>query len=134
MELLAEVIASIFQILVELGLQIAADAFAELGFHALKEMIKPSRPAKPGLAAVGYFLTGILAGWISLMLFPVRLAVSPGLRVLILAILPVASALCLWLFLTAINRPPASEDRRRRFWFAYAFGVASALKRFSFGQ
>jgi hypothetical protein len=134
MELLAEVIASIFQILVELGLQIAGDAFAEVGFEALKEMMKPSRPPRPGLAAIGYFLTGILAGWISLWAFPVRLAVSPGLRLLILAVLPVASALCLWLFLTAINRPAASEDRRRRFWFAYAFGVAFALTRFSFGK
>jgi hypothetical protein len=86
------------------------------------------------LAAVGYFLTGILAGWISLWAFPVRLAGSTGLRLLILAILPVASALCLWLFLTAINRPSACEDRRRRFWFAYAFGVAFALMRFSFGK
>jgi hypothetical protein len=55
MELIAEVIASIFQILVELGLQIAADAFAELGFDALKEMInfdvcwkcQASRPGSP---------------------------------------------------------------------------------------
>jgi hypothetical protein len=134
MELVAEVIASIFQILVELGLQIVADAFAELGFYALKEMIKPSRPPMPGLAAIGYFLTGILAGWTSLWAFPVRLAGSTGMRLLILAILPPASALCLWSFLTAINRPPDSVDRRRRFWFAYAFGVAFALMRFSFGK
>jgi hypothetical protein len=134
MELLAEVIASIFQILVELGLQIAADAFAELGFHALKEMMKPSRPPRPALAAVGYFLMGILAGWISLWPYPVRLAGSTDLRLLGLAVLPVASALCIWLFLTAINRPATSDDRRRRFWFAYAFGVAFALTRFSFGK
>src|SRR5882757_6466153 len=120
MELLAEVIAAIFQILVELGLQVAADAFAELGFNALKEMMKPSRPPRPGLAALGYFVTGIFAGWISLWPYPVRLAGSAGLRLLGLAVLPVASALCIWLFLTAINRPAASEDRRRRFWFAYA--------------
>src|ERR1700731_3050591 len=107
MELLAEVIASIFQFLVELGLQIAADALAELGFAGLKEMIRPSRPPRPGLAAEGYFLTGILAGWISLWLYPVRLAGSTGLRLLGLAVLPVASALCIWLFLTVIHRPVA---------------------------
>jgi hypothetical protein len=134
MELLAEVIASIFQILVELSLQIAADAFAELGFHALKEMIKPSRPPRPGLAAIGYFLRGIHRGMDQSMAVPCASRRILGLRLLILAILPVASALCLWLFLTTINRPPASEDRRRRFWFAYAFGVAFALTRFSFGK
>jgi hypothetical protein len=134
MALLAELIASLFQLLIELLLQIVADAFAELGFKALREVFKPSRPARPALAALGYFLTGILVGGISLWPFPTRLAGSTGLRLLSLAILPLGSAFCVWLFLTVIDRPAIAEDRRRRFWFAYAFGIAFALMRFSFGK
>jgi hypothetical protein len=36
--------------------------------------------------------------------------------------------------LTVVGRPATSEGRRRRFWFAYAFGLAFALVPFTYGR
>jgi hypothetical protein len=115
-------------------LQIAADAFAEVGIEAFREMLKPSRPPKPALASIGYVLLGLAGGWVSLWWFPIRFAGSTPLRLMTLVLAPVMSALGLWLFLTIIGRPAAAEARRRRFWYAYAFGLAFALVRFTYGR
>jgi hypothetical protein len=44
------------------------------------------------------------------------------------------AALILWAFLAIIRRPAAPESRLQRFWFAYAFGLAFAQVRFTFGH
>jgi hypothetical protein len=51
-----------------------------------------------------------------------------------LVLAPLSAALILWGFLTLIGRPAASGLRRQRFWFAYAFGLAFALVRFTHGR
>ena len=134
MELIVEVVAVIFQFLLEVLLQLAADVFAELGIEALKEVRKASRPPRPVLAAFGYVLLGLAGGFVSLWWFPQRFAGSIELRLMTLVLAPAMSALVLWVFLTIIGRPPASEERRRRFWYAYAFGLAFALVRFTYGR
>jgi hypothetical protein len=134
MEMIAEIVAALFQFLLEVLLQLAGDLFAELGIEAIKEIRKASRPPRPGLAAFGYGLMGLVGGGVSLIWLPIRLTHSPALRLMTLALAPAASALVLWVFLTAIRRPAAAEERRRRFWFAYAFGLAFALVRFTYGR
>jgi hypothetical protein len=134
MEIVAEIISALVQFLLEVALQIAADLFAELGIKGLREVVKPSRPPKVALAAIGYLLMGATAGCLSLWRFPTRFAGSPGLRLMTLALAPLASALIIWAFFTLIGRPAKREERRRRFWYAYAFGLAFALVRFTFGH
>ena len=134
MELLAEIVASVFQLLVELALQLAGEILGETGIDALGEMWRPSRPPRPALAGLGYFLVGAFLGWVSLWPFPHHLAGSVGLRLLSLGVLPPASAFILWVLLTVIRHPADPAGRRRRFWYAYAFGVAVALMRFGVGH
>jgi hypothetical protein len=133
-EVLAEVVAALFQFLLEVLLQLAADVFAELGIEALKEVRKASRQPRPLLAGFGYVLLGLTGGWVSLWWFPKRFAGSTEMRLMTLVLAPAMSALALWMFLTVIGRPVASEERRRRFWLAYAFGLAFALVRFTYGR
>jgi len=134
MELLAELVAGLFQFILEVLLQLLADVFAEIGLEALKEVVKPSRPPHRGLATFGYSLVGSAAGGLSLFWFPLRFAGSTGLRFAVLILAPVASALSLWLGLKLLARPADPEARRRRFWYAYAFGLAFAAVRFTYGQ
>jgi hypothetical protein len=51
--LLAELVAALFQFLLEVLLQLAADVIAELGIEALKEVRRASHPPRPLLAAFG---------------------------------------------------------------------------------
>jgi hypothetical protein len=132
--LLAEVVAALFQFLLEVLLQLAADVFAELGIEALKEVRRASRPPRPLLAAFGYVLLGLAGGWVSLWWFPIRFAGSTRLRLMTLVLAPAMSALVLWIFLSVIGRPATADERRRRFWYAYAFGLAFALVRFTYGR
>jgi hypothetical protein len=63
MEFLLE---ALFQIVGEFLLQVLFEAIAELGFYSLKETIKKS--GNPLLSTIGFFLWGLLAGGISLLL------------------------------------------------------------------
>jgi hypothetical protein len=134
MEILAEIIAGLVQFILEVLLQFAADLFAELGFEALQEVARPSRPPHQGLATFGYSLVGAAAGGLSLIWFPIRFAGSIGLRLATLGLAPAVSALMLWIGLTLLARPADPAARRRRFWYAYAFGLAFALIRFTYGK
>jgi hypothetical protein len=134
MELIAEIVSALVQFLLEVALQLSAEFLTELGVESIGEMVKPSRPPRPALAGIGYVLTGAVAGWVSLWSFPIRFAGSTGLRLMTLALAPMMSAVILWVFLTLIGRPAAPELRLRRFWYAYAFGLAFALVRFTFGR
>jgi hypothetical protein len=134
MELLAEVVSALVQFLLEVALQVSADFLTELGVESIREIVKPSRPPRPAIAGIGYALTGAITGWASLWWFPIRFAGSTGLRLMTLVLAPTMSAVILWVILTLVGRPAASEARRWRFWYAYAFGLAFALMRFTYGR
>jgi hypothetical protein len=72
MELIAEIVAALFQFFLEVLLQLAGDLFAELGIEAVKEVRKASRPLRPGVAAFGYALMGLAGGGMSLWWFPIE--------------------------------------------------------------
>jgi len=134
MELLAEIIAALVQLLLEVLLQLAAELFVELGFHAIQEVVRQSRPTHRGLATVGYSIVGAAAGGLSLIWFPIRFAASLAFRLVALGFGPAASALMLWIGLTLLARPADPAERQRRFWYAYSFGLAFALVRFTYGR
>ncbi len=131
MELLAEIIAGLFQFILEVLLQFSADLFAELGFRALREVVRPSRPPNRGLLTFGYTLAGAAGGGLSLIWFPIRFAGSIGLRLAALGFAPAVSAAMLWIGLRVLARPADPAERGRRFWYAYLFGLAFALVRFT---
>ena len=134
MEIFAEILAAVFQFLLEILLQVAAEFIGELGLRGLREMFRPSRPTKPWLASIGYSLMGLLIGWLSLLIWPLRFARSTPTRLLSLAFAPLGSAAVLWIILTLIKRPSLPHERRQRLWLAYAFGLAFALVRFTYGK
>ena len=134
MEIVAEIIAAVLQFLLEVLLQIVADAAAEAIGAAIREMLSPSRPARPGVAACGYGIAGAVLGCVSLHWLPDHFARSAGARMATLAFAPVASAYAVWLVLTLVGRPVDRSERLRKFVFAYVFGLAFALVRFAFAR
>jgi len=132
MEFLAELLIALVQFICEVLLQIAADALAELGWNALREVFRPSRPSVRGLVLVGYSIIGVALGALSLLVFPKHFAGSMPLRLATLVLAPIASALVVAPVLPLFDRTAEPEDIRRRFWNAYAFSLTFALIRFAY--
>ncbi len=129
MEFLLE---ALLQVVGEFLLQVLIEAVAELGFYSLKDTVKKS--GNPLLSTLGFFLWGLLAGGISLLLLPQSFIPNQTLRLLNLAVTPLATA-------EIMRQIGKLRDRRGqtlvgldRFGYAFAFAFAMALVRFTFAK
>jgi|SRR5581483_12194101 len=132
MEILAEIAIAFGQFVGELLLQLFAETLAEFGLEAIREAIRPSKPGRPIVAAVGYVLLGALFAWISLWPFPHSFAHHAWLRLVNLIIAPAIAGLAMvalgqW----RINRGQA-ELYLHRFGYGFLFALTFALVRFAF--
>src|ERR1700741_1964190 len=78
----------IFQLLGEILLQAFFEILVEIGLHSLAETVKT--PKNPALSTIGFIMWGIIAGGVSLLIFPASPITNPDLRKLNLAITPLA--------------------------------------------
>ncbi|MEO6360090.1 MAG: hypothetical protein ABIO43_05900 [Sphingomicrobium sp.] len=125
MELIFEVI---FQFLGELLLQVFFELIVELGFHGLANTLK--RPRNPALSTLGFTLWGLIAGGISLLIFPTSHIRDPSLRILSLILTPVALGFVMS-FVGRIRRKKGQDlVRLDQFGYAFVFAFAMALVRF----
>ena len=83
MELIFELI---FQFLGEVILQAVFEILVEFGFHSLADTIK--RPRSVWLSLLGFFLWGLVAGGLSLLIFPAYAITDPTLRIANLVLTP----------------------------------------------
>lgn len=122
----------LFQILAELLIQIVFEALAELGIHGVKNTFR--NPRHPFLSTIGFLIWGLLAGGISLWLFPRSFITDEMLQLANLAITPVLAGL----LMLAIGRLRAKRGQELigldRFGYAFAFAFAMALVRFFFAK
>ena len=125
MEFLLE---ALFQIVGEFLLQILFEAVAELGFHSLKEAFK--KPRSPIFAGIGFFLWGLLAGGISLLVFPRSFISSRELRVLNLIVTPLVAGETMRQIGKLRERRGQTLVKLDRFFYAFAFALAMALIRY----
>jgi hypothetical protein len=129
MEFLLE---ALFQFVGELVLQVLFEAVAELGFHSLKETFR--RPRNPVLSAIGFFLWGLLAGGISLLFLPQSFIANQSLRLLNLAVTPLAVGGIMMLIGKLRERRGQVLVDIDRFGYAVAFAFAMALVRYTFAR
>jgi hypothetical protein len=129
MEFLLE---ALFQLIGELVLQILFEAAAELGFHSLKETFR--RPGNPLLSAIGFFLWGLLAGGLSLLLLPRSFISNHDLRILNLAVTPLITGGVMVLIGKQRRHRGQALVGLDRFGHAFAFAFAMALVRFLFAK
>ena len=132
MELLLELAAPIFQFLLELLLQFLFEILAEFGLEAVREVIRPTKPSRPALAAVGYALLGAALGGISLLIFPHKFAVSTWLQLLNV----VASPAIVGGAMVGIGRWRRQRNQRQlllhKFWFGSLLALVFAIVRLIF--
>ena len=134
MEIIAELLFALLQILGELVLQIIFEALAELGLRSVREPFRRPKPLHPALAAIGYAILGAIAGGISLWLLPSLFITVEWLRVANLAITPVVAGGVMGAF-GAWRRSRNQElIRLDRFAYGFLFAFAMALVRFIWGR
>ena len=134
MEALGEILIAVVQLLAELLLQLLAEALAEFGLEAIREAVRPSRPGRPLVAAIGYVLLGALFAFLSLWPFPHSFAHHAWLRLANLVIAPSITGLAL----VALGRWRVRRGQGalylHRFSYGFLFALTFALVRFAFSR
>ena len=134
MEIIGEILIAVVQLLGELLLQLFAEALAELGLEAIREAIRPSKPGRPFVAAIGYVLLGALFAFLSLWPFPHSFAHHIWLRLANLVIAPSIAGLAM----VALGRWRISRGQvelyLHRFGYGFLFALTFALVRFAFSR
>ena len=128
MEILFEIL---FQFIGELLLQVFAELLFEIGLRSIAEPFK--RRPNAWLAACGYVVFGLVAGALSLWVFPALFIASHAGRLASLLVTPVLAGGAMTL-LGAWRRSRDQElIRLDRFACGYLFALAMAAVRYGFG-
>lgn len=128
------------EIIIELLLQFFGELLLQLIFEALAEVglqrFCPQRrkPVNFWLAIVGYTVLGIIAGALSLLVFPELFLASRGARLANVILLPILAGGVMALFGVWRRRREQDLIRLDRFAYGYLFALAMALIRFWFGE
>ncbi len=137
MEFLAEILMQVggwlLQFLGELLLQIAGEFIAELIGHSLKEPFRRPWLLHPWFAAIGYAISGALAGWISLWLLPGLFISAHWLRVVNLFLTPFVAGILMALLGSWRQRHEQETIRLDTFFFGFCFALSMAFVRFMWG-
>lgn len=122
----------LFEIFGEFVLQVVVEVLLQGGMHTLAAPFQ-KRPS-PWLAALGYLVFGIVAGGISLWVFPSYLMSHPQWRVLNAACTPVVAGLCVAALGAWRARRGQTALRIDQFTYGYLFALAFGLMRFWFAH
>ncbi len=140
MEILAELLFGLLQIIVEvfgeLILQLLVELLVETGLRALCDRFDPfqSQKPRPLLSAFGYILLGAAAGALSLWVHPALFITSQAGRLANLIATPIVVGLVMGALGAWREKRGDTVLRIDRFACGLGFALAMALMRFSFGQ
>ena len=125
MEIILELIfEGIFYLVYEL--------LVELGFRSLSETITPREQKNPIFAGIGYALLGLIAGGVSLLIFPEAIVRSEHFRGINVLVAPALAGLGMaglgWL----LERSGRRRLRIDSFIYGFIFALPMSLVRFYF--
>lgn len=126
MEFLFEIV---FQFLGELLLQLVVELFVEMGMRSLAQVF--ARKPSPRLALAGYTLWGVLAGGVSLIVFPHSAVRDPSLRLANLLVTPVLAGAAMMLLGRLREKKGKPLVRLDRFGYAFLFAFTMSLMRYN---
>ena len=122
----------IFELIFEGVLYITGDLLVELGARSLGETIASRDERNPILAALGYALLGLIAGGLSLLIFPEAIARSERFHGINVLVAPAMAGLGMaglgWL----LERSGKRRLRIDSFLYGFIFALPMSLVRFYF--
>jgi formate hydrogenlyase subunit 4 len=116
------------EFLLELLLQLAAQAFLDLGFNSINKRL--NEYPSPWLTALGCIFIGLLLGALTLLAFPSHFVKNLSLQLANLAVTPIVVGACSATFGRLKSQLGLPMLRVEQFWFAYVFALSFALARF----
>jgi len=122
----------ILELLLEFVVQIFGELLVELGLRGLAEPLKAREDRNPFLSLAGYAFFGIIAGGLSLLVFPrsfVRSASMPGINLIITPLLAGLAMSGIGWLKNRQGRPVIKLDS---FSPGFIFALGMALVRFLF--
>lgn len=123
-------LAVLFEILVEILLQLAFNVLLELGIESIKHSVKQRKEADPILAGLGYILLGGVLGGISAFAVPWRITRGVPLRLLGLALYPVICGTVMRALGERRRRRGFETTRLTSFWGGACFAFGMSVARF----
>jgi hypothetical protein len=117
----------IFEIFGEVLLQLIAEVLTNFGGQAWNR--RRDEPTNPWLAAFGYTSFGLIAGGVSLLIFPHHFIHAAAARLLNLLLMPVGIGILLAL-VASWRSDGGSGSPWHRFTCAYLFALSMAIIRY----
>lgn len=129
MEILAELLLWLLQIVGEMVLQLVLQVLVELGMHAIAEPFSRSKP-RPWLAGIGYLIFGALIGLASTIFFPDSFISSTTGRVVNLVASPIVAGFCMAAVGAWRERRGQNLLTMDHFLYGFLFALALSETRF----
>lgn len=122
----------LFEILLQYGaeflIQLVVETGAEVGMHSMGKTFR--RPKNPVVATLGFAICGLLAGGLSLLLFPHSSITDPTGRRINVIVAPIVAGAAMAVIGSLRRRRGQRLVRLDRFGYAYVFALMMALVRY----
>ena len=132
MEILAEILFGLLFSFFEFLLQLSFSLLVDLGLHSVKETTVHRDERNPIFAGIGYALLGLIAGGVSLLIFPEPLVRSGRFHGINVLVSPALAGLGMaglgWL----LERSGHRRLRIDSFVYGFVFALPMSLVRFYF--
>jgi fluoride ion exporter CrcB/FEX len=120
----------LFNLLGELLLQIVGQILFELGIHAVGQVFEDRKFSNPWFAGIGNGILGVLAGFLSLLIFHHSLVKHETFRLANLIIMPIVAGSLMWLIGRWRTKREQKTISLESFWQGFIFAFGMALVRF----
>lgn len=120
----------ILELILEGLVQIGGEFFFELGLRSLGETIAPRGEKNPLLAGIGYALLGLLAGGLSLLIFPNYFVRSRQFHGASLLVSPLLAGAVMAGFGWLLEHRGERRLRLDSFTYGFVFALPMAIVRF----
>jgi hypothetical protein len=135
MEILAELLFGLLEIVAELALQVLFEALFAAGIRSFRAPFETSRePWHPVFTAIGYACYGAIAGGLSLLVFSSGFIQGEAWRMANLVLTPVLAGGSMALFGAWRKRRGKLLVQLDRFGYGYIFALAMGAVRFVFAH
>jgi hypothetical protein len=121
---------TIFELFLEALIEIGGEFFFELGLRSLSEPFAPRGERSAILAGVGYALLGLIAGGLSLLIFPNHFVSIERLHGISLLVSPVLAGLGMAGFGWLLKRTGKRRLRLDSFVYGFIFAFPMAIVRY----
>ena len=128
--ILADLLGEVLAVLFEGVLEFAADVIGDLIGRCFKHTVKPPEKRNPILAGIGYVLLGLIAGGLSLLIFPNSFARSEKFHGISLLVSPVLAGLGMAGLGWILKRQGKRVMRLDSFIFGFIMALPIAIVRF----